>query len=155
MCKVNDMIGCAFTCITLEDTAKAARQFSNLACVGSCFALYGDLGYGKTTFTKYFIQSINPTIIDVSSPTFTIVQIYDTQIYNKAFQKNIEIWHVDCYRLKSEDEFFELGLEEAFQSSITIIEWPEIIQHLLPKNTIRIKFSLDICNNNSRIISCF
>lgn len=121
-----------FLCNSLNDTKNVAERFSTLAKPGQCFALHGDLGSGKTTFTKYFISKINPFIINVSSPTFTIIQTYDSPI--------CEIWHADCYRLKSQDEFFELGLEEAIQNCITIIEWPEIIRNFLPKNTIDLFF---------------
>lgn len=132
-----------FKCTSLEKTKEAAEYFSRLAKPGQCFALHGDLGYGKTTFSKYFIQTLNKDVEEVTSPTFAIVQIYE---YN-----NTEIWHVDCYRMVSEDEFYELGLEEAFQNYITIIEWPDIIEHLLPKNTIHISFKM--AKDNVRIIS--
>lgn len=117
---------------SLEDTKKIAIMVAQDASVGDCFALYGDLGAGKTTFASYFIQCISPTIESVCSPTFTIVQTYKAPI--------CDIWHVDCYRLESEDEFQELGLHEAFDNCITIIEWPEIIEHHLPDNITIIKF---------------
>lgn len=122
-----------FICNTLQDTEHVAEYFSKLAKPGQCFALHGDLGSGKTTFTKYFISKLNNAVTDVSSPTFTIVQTYNTPLG--------EVWHADCYRLKSPEEFFELGLEEALFNFITIIEWPEIIQALLPKDTIEIFFA--------------
>lgn len=130
-----------FICNSLEDTEKAAQYFSQFAKPGQCFALYGDLGYGKTTFTQYLIKSLNKNIESISSPTFNIVQIYDSDVS--------EIWHIDCYRLKSPEEFYELGIEEAFASCITIIEWPEIIEDFLPQNAVKIKFYK---NNLSRVI---
>lgn len=135
-----------FRCISMDDTKHAAEFFANFAKPGQCFALRGGLGYGKTTFSKYFIQSLNPLINDVTSPTFTIVQTYESSI--------AEIWHVDCYRLQESDEFFELGLEEACRHYITVIEWPEIIQNLLPKDVINIDFSIDSAKGDARIISC-
>lgn len=122
-----------FICNSLEDTKKAAEYFMRLAVKGQCFALNGNLGVGKTTFSKYLIKFLNPNIESVSSPTFTIVQTYPSNI--------AEIWHVDCYRLKSEDEFYDLGLDEAFSNCITIIEWPEIISSHLPDSTIYLQFS--------------
>lgn len=121
-----------FECFSLKDTKKVAEYFSGLATKGQCFALHGDLGFGKTTFSQFFIRALNPEIVEITSPTFTIVQTYESPI--------AEIWHVDCYRLKSSDEIFELGLEEAMYNCITLIEWPEIIQHLLPESTINIYF---------------
>ncbi len=135
-----------FKCVSIEDTKHTAEFFAQFAKSGQCFGLRGGLGYGKTTFFQYFIKSLNPLIQDITSPTFTIVQTYASPIS--------EIWHVDCYRLKYREEFFELGLEEACDHCITIIEWPEIIQDLLPKNTINIDFSIDSKNSDMRIIKC-
>jgi tRNA threonylcarbamoyladenosine biosynthesis protein TsaE len=130
-----------FLCKSLEDTKNAAEYFGQFARIGRCFALCGDLGSGKTTFSRYLIRWLNPSVTDVPSPTFTIVQTYDSNAG--------EIWHVDCHRLKSNGEFLELGLEEALVNCITIIEWPEIIGEFLPPDTIRIDFSL---RNGDRVI---
>ncbi|MDR1561100.1 MAG: tRNA (adenosine(37)-N6)-threonylcarbamoyltransferase complex ATPase subunit type 1 TsaE [Holosporaceae bacterium] len=124
-----------FICNSLENTQKAAKYLSQFAEVGRCFSLFGDLGYGKTTLAKYLIKSLNPSIQDVTSPTFTIVQTYHSVI--------AEIWHIDCYRLKSTSEFYELGLDEALGNCIMIIEWPEIIEELLPLNSIKINFLVE------------
>ncbi len=131
----------SFTCYSLDDTQKAAEYFARIAKPGQCFALYGNLGFGKTTFTQYFVKFLNPKIKQIISPTFNIIQTYPTSI--------AELWHIDCYRLKDSEEFYNLGLEEAFLDCITIIEWPEIIEEFLPSNTIRITFSK---TNNTRII---
>ncbi|MDR1551262.1 MAG: tRNA (adenosine(37)-N6)-threonylcarbamoyltransferase complex ATPase subunit type 1 TsaE [Holosporaceae bacterium] len=124
-----------FVCNTLQETQKAAEYLARAAKPGFCLALFGDLGYGKTTFAKYFIKSLNRSVSDVPSPTFTIIQTYDSPI--------AEIWHVDCYRLKSKDEFYNLGLEDALRHCITIIEWPEVIMSLLPIDTVKAYFSYD------------
>ena len=128
-----------FECASLNDTKNAAEYFARFAKPGQCFALYGDLGSGKTTFSQFLIKSLIPTVEYIASPTFTIVQTYNDN-------NRLEIWHVDCYRLNNSEEFFELGLEEAFENCITIIEWPEIIDDFLPQNTIKIQFSMK-CNN--------
>lgn len=128
-----------FECASLNDTKNAAEYFARFAKPGQCFALYGDLGSGKTTFSQFLIKSLIPTVKYIASPTFTIVQTYNDN-------NRLEIWHVDCYRLNNSEEFFELGLEEAFENCITIIEWPEIIDDFLPQNTIKIQFSMK-CNN--------
>ncbi len=128
-----------FECASLNDTKNAAEYFARFAKPGQCFALYGNLGSGKTTFSQFLIKSLIPTVKYIASPTFTIVQTYNDN-------NRLEIWHVDCYRLKNSEEFFELGLEEAFENCITIIEWPEIIDDFLPQNTIKIQFSMK-CNN--------
>jgi len=128
-----------FECTSLNDTKNAAEYFARFAKPGQCFALYGNLGSGKTTFSQFLIKSLIPTVEYISSPTFTIVQTYNDN-------NRLEIWHVDCYRLNNSEEFFELGLEEAFENCITIIEWPEIVDGFLPQNTIKIQFSMK-CDN--------
>lgn len=122
-----------FTCHSLNDTKKAAEHFASFAKPGQCFALYGNLGFGKTTFTQYFIKYLNSEIDHIISPTFNIIQTYPTSIS--------ELWHIDCYRLESPEEFYNLGLEEAISDYITVIEWPEIIEDFLPYNTIKIRFN--------------
>ena len=77
---------------------------------------------------------------NVVSPTFTIVQVYDC-VYS-GLENVDEIFHLDCYRLKSEEEFYNLGVDERFSDIITIIEWPEIIENFLPKNVIKVYFSI-------------
>ena len=131
-----------FKCASLDDTKKAAEYFAKFAKPGQCFALYGNLGSGKTTFSQFLIKSLISTVGHVASPTFTIVQTYNDG-------DKLEIWHVDCYRLNHREEFLELGLEEAFENCITIIEWPEIIADFLPKNTIKIQFAMKKSKNKN------
>lgn len=132
-----------FVCRSLNDTKEAAEYFAGFAKSGQCFALSGDLGSGKTTFSQFLIKTLIPDVEYVSSPTFTIVQTYSND--------QMEIWHVDCYRLKDREDFFELGLQEAFETCITIIEWPKIIEEFLPTDTIGITFSVN--QNGDRLIS--
>jgi tRNA threonylcarbamoyladenosine biosynthesis protein TsaE len=125
-----------FICNSLKDTRGAAEYFARSAEPGMCFALSGDLGSGKTTFSKYFIRFLNGSAEDITSPSFGLVHVCDSA---KA-----KIRHIDCYRLKSEEEFRELGADEALSTGcILLIEWPEIIRHLLPANTVGIRFLFD------------
>ncbi|MDR2068093.1 MAG: tRNA (adenosine(37)-N6)-threonylcarbamoyltransferase complex ATPase subunit type 1 TsaE [Holosporaceae bacterium] len=124
-----------FICRSLKDTKAAAEYFSQFAKIGQCFALSGDLGCGKTTFSRYLIRSLNPSIRDIPSPTFSLVQTYEAE--------PAKILHADCYRLKSQEECYELDLLEAIETHITIIEWPQIIEELLPADAIRIAFSME------------
>lgn len=110
----------------LQLLASKLAQEVKIECV---IALYGDLGAGKTTFTQYFVNSLVKA--EVSSPTFNLLHLYNTP--------NFTIWHFDLYRLNSPSEVYELGIEDAFNSGVTIIEWPQLIQNILPKNTIIIK----------------
>lgn len=117
-----------------EDTKLLAEKLADSARIGDCFALYGQLGAGKTTFARYFIRHLLPEVEDVPSPTFTIVQQYDGIDYN--------ILHIDCYRLDSVSDIENLGIAELFPYSITLIEWPEIIEHMLPEPCTKIYFSM-------------
>jgi tRNA threonylcarbamoyladenosine biosynthesis protein TsaE len=95
--------------------------------------LEGDIGAGKTFFARSVIQYLLGRAEDVPSPTFTIVQNYSTKVG--------EIWHCDLYRLTSPDEAIELGLDEAFEKAICLIEWPDRLGDLTPKAALQLKFS--------------
>lgn len=114
-----------FYCKTEDDTQNLAAKFARIAKKGDIFALYGTLGVGKSTFSRYFIKSICD-VSDVPSPTFTLVQIYECDKF--------DIYHYDMYRLKLAEEIFELGVEDYFYSGVNLIEWPEKVQQFLPKD---------------------
>ncbi len=100
-------------------------------------ALYGDLGSGKTTFTKEFAQILNIKEI-ITSPTFVILKTFEIK-NNPRFKKLI---HIDTYRLDLGDELAKLGFETLLNEpeNLIVIEWPEIVENLFPENTIRVKF---------------
>ena len=112
-------------------TAAFAARISALAEIGDVIALKGDLGAGKTTFARAFIRARGGTE-EVPSPTFTLVQVYELG--------SAAIWHFDLYRLKSPDEAWELGIEDAFSDGISLIEWPEQLGPLLPRYRLEITF---------------
>ena len=119
-------------CHSEDETIKLATQLARLAKAGDTFALYGTLGMGKSVFARGFIQSLTKAE-EVPSPTFTLVQSYEAP--------NFEIYHFDLYRLKSPDEIFELGMEEALYEGVCLIEWPEKMGGYLPKNCFSIQIS--------------
>ena len=119
-------------CHSEDETIKLATQLARLAKAGDTFALYGTLGMGKSVFARGFIQSLT-NAEEVPSPTFTLVQSYEAP--------NFEIYHFDLYRLKSPDEIFELGMEEALYEGVCLIEWPEKMGGYLPKNCFSIQIS--------------
>jgi tRNA threonylcarbamoyladenosine biosynthesis protein TsaE len=104
-----------------EILAKSAR-------IGDFFALHGDLGAGKTTFARGFISALTDAA-EVPSPTFTILQAYDSDLG--------EIWHFDLYRIESPDDIWELGWEE-ISEKITLAEWVERAGQYLPQQRLEI-----------------
>jgi tRNA threonylcarbamoyladenosine biosynthesis protein TsaE len=96
-------------------------------------ALYGELGAGKTEFVRGACAALGIETADVSSPSFTIV--------NEYAGGRLPVYHFDAYRIKTSDEFFELGYEEYFGGDgICFVEWPERIESLLRGDVIRIRF---------------
>lgn len=115
------------------DTIKCAQEFAKKLKGHEIVALDGTLGMGKTVFVRSVIQELSNSQTDVPSPTFTLLQTYDT---SKG-----TIYHFDFYRLKTPEEAYEIGIEDAFTDGICFIEWPEKIGTLLPQNAIHIVFT--------------
>lgn len=130
-----------FKSFSEQDTAALAIKLASIAKKGDVFALYGTLGMGKSIFARSFIKELTDAA-EVPSPTFTLVQSYDA--------KDFVIHHFDLYRLKSPDEVFELGFEEAIYDGVCLIEWPEKAGSWLPKNLFKVTFMPD---DSSRIIT--
>jgi tRNA threonylcarbamoyladenosine biosynthesis protein TsaE len=110
-------------------TAAFAASLAAVAAAGDIIALKGDLGAGKTSFARAFIRARGSGEA-VPSPTFTLLQVYDVG--------SAAIWHFDLYRLKSPNEAWELGIEDAFSDAISLIEWPERLGSLLPRHRLEI-----------------
>lgn len=121
-----------FVCLTEENTKLLAEKIAKVVKKGDIFALYGTLGAGKSTFSRYFIRCLNGAD-EVPSPTFTLVQTYETS--------DFDIYHYDMYRLKSPEEAYELDIEEAFYNGVSLIEWPEKISYLLPRDVWSVAIS--------------
>jgi tRNA threonylcarbamoyladenosine biosynthesis protein TsaE len=113
-------------------TYAAARRLAPVLAIGDVVALAGPLGAGKTSFARALIQARAGAAIDVPSPTFTLVQTYELA--------SGPIWHVDLYRLSGVGDIAELGLDEAFASAITLIEWPDRLGAALPDDALVIAF---------------
>ncbi len=121
----------------LGDTQKLAQYISSIIKKGDVVLLQGELGSGKTTFARFLINNFVKDVI-VSSPTFGIVNVYEG---NKC-----ELWHCDLYRLKHQEEIFELGLDEALSKAIVVIEWPEIVRDMISNDGISL--SLEYKNSD-------
>ena len=101
-----------------------ANKLASLCKAGDVIALNGDLGVGKSFFSRAFIRYLCGEDEEVPSPTFTLLQTYEGG--------GAEIYHFDMYRLESPDECLELGVEEAFQEGICLVEWADKIKPYLP-----------------------
>lgn len=116
-----------------EKTALLAAALGARLKPGDVVLLEGDVGAGKTHFARALIQSLLEVPEDVPSPTFTIVQTYETP--------KGDIWHADLYRLTSTLEIEELGLTEAFENDICLVEWPDRLGTLCPTSALTLKFA--------------
>ncbi|WP_299547872.1 tRNA (adenosine(37)-N6)-threonylcarbamoyltransferase complex ATPase subunit type 1 TsaE [uncultured Tateyamaria sp.] len=115
---------------TQDDTAHAAAILGPALRPGDVVLLEGDVGAGKTHFARALIQSVLMEPEDVPSPTFTLVQVYDT--------RNGTLWHTDLYRVSANTEVDELGLIDAFEDAICLVEWPDRLGHLTPDSALTI-----------------
>ncbi|GAB1378002.1 tRNA (adenosine(37)-N6)-threonylcarbamoyltransferase complex ATPase subunit type 1 TsaE [Pararhodobacter aggregans] len=121
--------------VTLPDpdaTEALARRFAPRLGAGDVLLLEGQIGAGKTAFARALIQALGMAE-DVPSPTFTLVQTYDA---------GVEIWHADLYRLSHPDEAVELGLTEAFETALCLVEWPEKLGADRPEQALTLRFSV-------------
>jgi tRNA threonylcarbamoyladenosine biosynthesis protein TsaE len=110
-------------------TAALAARLAGVAALGDVIALRGELGAGKTSFARAFIHA-RGAAGPVPSPTFTLAQFYDLP--------SGPVWHFDFYRLKRPEEAWDLGIEDAFADGISLIEWPERAEAVLPADRIEI-----------------
>ena len=123
----------------LETKAIALRIKENLQN-GDIVLLKGEIGAGKSHFARSLIQAAMDKVEEVPSPTFTLVQTYDTVVGS--------IWHADLYRLNDQSEVFELGLIDAFGNDIVLIEWPDRLGYLEPQDALTVE--LVILENDKR-----
>jgi tRNA threonylcarbamoyladenosine biosynthesis protein TsaE len=131
-----------------QETVTLGEQFAkeNLS-VGSLVVLRGELGAGKTQFTKGIGRFFGINEDDISSPTYTLVGEYDV-LYGEI----TKMFHLDCYRFDKPEELIELGASEYLypKYAVTIIEWPERIEAFLPEK--RIEVVIDVLSPNERKI---
>ncbi|MFK8038464.1 MAG: tRNA (adenosine(37)-N6)-threonylcarbamoyltransferase complex ATPase subunit type 1 TsaE [Crocinitomicaceae bacterium] len=127
----------------LSELQTAAKSFLSAINEHKSFAFYGEMGAGKTTFINALMHEM--AIEDhSSSPTFSIVNEYLSPTYGSVF-------HFDFYRLQSENEAFDIGVEDIlYDQNYCFIEWPERIENLLPENTVKVNITVQ---NNCRLIN--
>ena len=138
------MVNYLFNSKSENDTLTFAKKFARKLNKKDVIVLSGDLGSGKTKFTEG-ILSFFGLENEISSPTFTIV--------NEYCKDDIKIYHFDVYRLEDSSEFYEIGGDEYYENGICIIEWGEIIEDALPNDYIKIDFSRNLDDENSRTLN--
>jgi tRNA threonylcarbamoyl adenosine modification protein YjeE len=120
-------------------TAALGARIAGSLRVGDAVALEGDLGAGKTTLARAILRGLGVTE-DVPSPTFTLVQQYETPHFS--------VRHYDFYRIENPRELDELGLDEALDEGVALIEWPERAPDRIPADALRV--TLTIANDHAR-----
>ena len=128
----------------IEDIASAARKFVDEMGENCVFAFYGKMGAGKTTFIKSICEALGVKDV-VTSPTFALVNEY-------ADAEGQPVYHFDFYRIKNLREAYDMGCEEYFYSGYPcFIEWPELVEELLPDDTVKV--NIEVLENESRIVT--
>jgi tRNA threonylcarbamoyladenosine biosynthesis protein TsaE len=117
------------------ETFNLGRQMGQAAKAGYIFALSGDLGTGKTVFTQCFAEGLGIKE-PVTSPTFTILQLYE--------EGRLPLYHFDLYRISEAEELDEIGCDEYFYGKgVYLVEWAELFPELFPKEAVRIRILKD------------
>jgi len=111
-----------------------AKDFGDTLKGDEIITLNGPLGAGKTSLARFLIQELTGEDLDVPSPTYTLVQTYDTP--------KGRLYHLDLYRLENSEEIYELGWEEMAGDGLMLIEWAERIEALIPSRHIALHFSI-------------
>ncbi len=124
-----------FESMTEKTTYEYAKAMGEKAEPGQVIALIGEMGAGKTVFAKGFAKGLGINEI-VSSPTFTLVQIYD--------DGKLPLYHFDVYRISDESEMDETGFEDYISGEgVTLVEWADRIQDMMPEDTVWIRMYKD------------
>lgn len=130
---------------SLEKIQEAAKTFVANMGDDTVFAFYGKMGAGKTTFVKAICEELGVEDA-ITSPTFAIVNEYRSDLAGEL------IYHFDFYRIKKLDEVYDMGYEDYFYSgAICFIEWPELIEELLPGNTVKVSIE-ELPNGEREVI---
>lgn len=128
----------------LDTIRSAARQFIENIGSSRVFAFYGKMGAGKTTFVKALCEELGCDDV-ITSPTFAIVNEYTDG-------EQQPVYHFDFYRIKKLEEVYDMGYEEYFYSgALCLIEWPELIEDVLPDDTVRVTIEEQV--DGSRLLT--
>src|SRR5690554_2551189 len=119
-----------------EDTIELGKKFGQSVKPGQVICLFGDLGVGKTVFTQGFAEGLGIKEA-ISSPTFTILQVYD--------EGRMPLYHFDVYRIEDVEEMYEVGFEDYFDGEgVCLVEWANLIEEILPSRRTIITIEKDL-----------
>ena len=132
-----------FVSKSFEDTVKFAKEFAVSLKPGDIVLLDGDLGAGKTVFSKGVVSALSNNSIVAVSPTFVLVNVYDT---------NPKVYHFDLYRIEDQSELDAIGAEEYFfGDGISLVEWPSRVEGFFPASSIKV--NIKKLSDNERLIT--
>lgn len=118
------------------ETFNIGKELGRKAKQGQIFCLNGDLGVGKTVFTKGFASGLEIQE-EVNSPTFTIIQVYD--------EGRLPLYHFDVYRIGDPEEMYEIGFEDYFYGQgVCLVEWSQLIEELIPEDAVQVQIEKDL-----------
>ena len=123
-----------FSATSEKESGAVAARLAQKVQISDVIGLSGDLGTGKTAFARAFINAIPGVSEEVLSPTFSFVQFYERDEFT--------IYHFDLFRLGHPESVYELGIEDAFDQAVSLIEWPERMGVIYPDNALTVEMSL-------------
>ncbi len=128
----------------VDDTERIAGDLARTLRGGECIALNGDLGAGKTQFTRGLVKALGGDGRSVASPTFVLLHVYPTA--------TLAVYHLDAYRVHGIEEFEQIGFEELLdQGGVVVVEWPSRVAELIPR--VHIDVTLEATSENDRTIT--
>ena len=120
---------------SVQRTESIAADLAATLTGGQCIALYGDLGAGKTQFVRGLVKSLGGNPRQVSSPTFILLNVYDTP--------RLTVYHLDAYRIHGPEDFSSIGFWELLeQNGLVVVEWASKVKQILPPNCISVEFQI-------------
>ncbi|MEA2735722.1 MAG: tRNA threonylcarbamoyladenosine biosynthesis protein TsaE [Humisphaera sp.] len=130
---------------SVRETESIAAHLARSLAGGETIALYGDLGAGKTQFTRGLVEGLGGDTHDVSSPTFVLLNVYQSP--------RMKIFHLDAYRVHGPDDFDAIGFSELLEqeNAVVVVEWPARVEALLPRSK-RINVHLETISAHGRRI---
>ena len=127
----------------VEDTERIAGDLARTLRGGECIALHGDLGAGKTQFTRGLVKALGGDGRAVASPTFVLLHVYPT--------KSLTVYHLDAYRVHGIEDFEQIGFEELLdQGGVVVVEWASRVSEILPKAHVDV--TIEATEENERVI---